>query len=81
MLVSGKQQFLCWQLPNAMFLYIILHMAINFQGTNVNVLLLATIAEAAQANEKWWGKYLLVGCSHQDFNGKIFATSRHCTFT
>ena len=43
MLGSGKQQFLCWQLPNVMFLYIILHMAIKFQGTNVNVLLLATI--------------------------------------
>ena len=43
MLVSGKQQFLCWQLPNVMFLYIILHMAVNCQGTNVNVLLLATI--------------------------------------
>ena len=38
-------------------------------------------AEAAQANEKWWGKFLLVGCSHQDFDGKIFATSRHYVFT
>ena len=43
MLASGKQQCLCWQLPNVRFLYIILHMAINFQGTNINVLLLATI--------------------------------------
>ena len=29
MLLNGKQQFLCWQLPNVMFLYIILHMAIK----------------------------------------------------
>ena len=30
MLVNGKQQCLCWQLPNVMLLYIILHMAIKF---------------------------------------------------
>ena len=30
MLASGKQQCLCWQLPNVRFLYIILHMAIKF---------------------------------------------------
>ena len=41
MLVNGKQQFLCGQLPNVVS--IILHMAVNCQGTNVNVLLLATI--------------------------------------
>ena len=29
MLVNGKQQFLCEQLPNVMFLYIILHMAVK----------------------------------------------------
>ena len=28
-LFSEKQQCLCWQLPNVMFLYIILHMAIK----------------------------------------------------
>ena len=28
-LVNEKQQCLCWQLPNVMFLYIILHMAIK----------------------------------------------------
>ena len=30
MLVNGKQQCLCEQLPNVMFLYIILHMAVKF---------------------------------------------------
>ena len=29
MLVNGKQQCLCWQLPNVMFLYIILHLAVK----------------------------------------------------
>ena len=29
MLVNRKQQCLCWQLPNVMFLYIILHMAVK----------------------------------------------------
>ena len=29
MLVNGKQQCLCWQLSNVMFLYIILHMAVK----------------------------------------------------
>ena len=29
MLVNGKQQYLCWQLPNVMFLYITSHMAVK----------------------------------------------------
>ena len=39
MLVNGKEQFLCGQLPNGIFT----HGCKNCQGTNVNVLLLATI--------------------------------------
>ena len=39
------------------------------------------LPEAAQANEKWWGKVLLVGCSHQNFDAIIVATSHYCVFT
>ena len=37
MLLNRKQQFLCWQLPNVMFLYIILHMAITKYGSTLYI--------------------------------------------
>ena len=76
MLVNGKQQCLCWQLPNVMFLYIILHMAVKFQGTNINVLLLATIDREKYCMEVypislyvqgWQQRYGWYGHGHTNF--------------